>query len=237
MKKIITAILMGVAVMVGTDAMAGSACPKGQWLNGKKCAACPTGGKCDGKTMKCDTGNRWVQSGSKCVCQGYWKYKSSKDPNHCYACPKNATCNGGNGAKGIKCNKGFVLSGEQCVADKNAKGTATTSTGTCPKGQWMNGKKCAACPANATCDGKTAKCTEKNYKLVGNQCVCTGALAKSVHSKGPLGCYACPDHAVCNGKGGWKCQKGYFAEWHRHDSWSHRSKGYPACHKPDYGQR
>lgn len=211
MKKIIAAILMGLAVMVGTDVMAGTACPKGQWLNGKKCAACPTGGKCDGNTMKCDTGNRWVQSGSKCVCQGYWKYKSGKDPNHCYACPKNATCNGGNGAAGIKCNKGFALSGEQCVADKNAKAATNTkgtaAATTCPKGQWLNGKKCAACPANATCDGKTVTCTAKNFKLVGTQCVCSGALWLK-NGKEPH-CFNCPENGICDGKGNWKCAAGY----------------------------
>ncbi|MBQ4472515.1 MAG: hypothetical protein II942_04680, partial [Alphaproteobacteria bacterium] len=182
MKKIIVLVM---ALCLSCSAMAkGAACPKGQWLNGKKCAACPTGGICDGNTMKCNTGNRWVQSGSKCVCQGYWKYKSGKDPNHCYACPKNATCNGGTGAAGIKCNAGYKLSGEQCVADKNAKATntksapAATNKGlTCPKGKWVNGNKCATCPANATCDGKTVKCQGKNFKLVGTQCVCPGAIA------------------------------------------------------------
>ena len=163
MKKIIVLVM---ALCLSCSAMAkGAACPKGQWLNGKKCAACPTGGICDGNTMKCNTGNRWVQSGSKCVCQGYWKYKSSKDPNHCYACPKNATCNGGNGAAGIKCNKGFVLSGEQCVADKNAKATNTKTTkavaNSC-NGYLLNGK-CVKCPSHGVCNGTASYKCEKGY--------------------------------------------------------------------------
>ena len=192
MKKI---VLLAAILFLATVAQAGSAsCAKDQWLNGNKCVACPTGGKCDGNTFRCDTGNRWTQSGSKCVCNGYWKYKSSKDPNHCYACPKNATCNGGNGISGIRCNSGYMLSGEKCVELR------------CGKNEWVNNGKCTSCPADASCDGKKFKCN-KNFAQSGNKCVRTACDKGQWMNNGR--CAACPANAECKNGQTFKCNKNF----------------------------
>ena len=193
MKKIIM-LAATLCLVISTGTSAGVSCSKGQYISGNKCVSCPTGGKCDGKTMKCDTGNRWTQSGNKCVCNGYWKYKSSKDPNHCYACPKNAKCNGGNGSSGIKCNSGYMLSGETCVEKK------------CAKSQWLNGSKCADCPANASCDGKKFKCN-KNFTQSGNKCVRTACDKGQWMNNNK--CTPCPTNAECKDGKTFKCNKNF----------------------------
>ncbi|MBQ4471840.1 MAG: hypothetical protein II942_01140, partial [Alphaproteobacteria bacterium] len=105
---------------------------------------------------------------------------------------------------------------------------------------WVNGNKCATCPANATCDGKTVKCQGKNFKLVGTQCVCPGAIACKPAKGGGTNyndchCYACPANGVCDGKGNWKCKVGYAASGtaDTHGSggyWAWEGKGrHPEC--------
>ncbi|MBP5343879.1 MAG: hypothetical protein J6Y85_02245 [Alphaproteobacteria bacterium] len=41
-----------------------------------------------------------------------------------------------------------------------------TFAASCAKKQWLNVNKCAACPVNATCDGKTFKC-DPNFISIG----------------------------------------------------------------------
>lgn len=47
LKQIIVGTMMGLALVLCTDAEA-AGCAKNQWLNGKKCAACPANAKCKG---------------------------------------------------------------------------------------------------------------------------------------------------------------------------------------------
>ncbi len=164
-------------------------CPKGQWMNGKKCATCPANATCkDGRTFTCN--KNFALQKNQCVAttcpKGQWMNGSK-----CAACPANATCKDG---RTFTCNKGFTQKGNTCIA----------ATGNCAQNQWYDGKKCQACPANASCNGKTVKCAQ-NFHLIGNQCLCSGALFRTGK------CEPCPKHAICDGRGNYKCEKGYSA--------------------------
>ncbi|MBQ4472650.1 MAG: hypothetical protein II942_05385 [Alphaproteobacteria bacterium] len=164
MKKIIVLVM---ALCLSCSAMAkGAACPKAQWLNGKKCAACPANATCNGNVFKCN--KNFGQVGLKCIqtnCgKGLWMNGSK-----CAACPANASCKDG---RTFQCNKNFAQKGSTCIPT------------TCSKGQWLNGNQCAICPANATCkDGKTFVCN-KNYVQKGNGCVYQNDVAANCEKYG-----------------------------------------------------
>ncbi len=192
LKQFVAVALMGLALIVGSEAMAkksSAACAKNQWLNGKKCAVCPANATCNGQIFKCN--KNFTQSGSKCVqttcTKGQWM-----NGKKCATCPANATCKDG---RIFTCNKNFTQKGNTCIA------------ATCAKGQWMNGSKCAACPANATCkDGKTFVCN-KNFTKKGNACITT-TCPKGQWMNGSK-CATCPANATCNDGKTFTCQKDY----------------------------
>ena len=243
LKKIAMVALMGVAVICATSAMA--ACPKGQWQNGKKCAACPANATCkNGVNFTCN--KNFAQKGNTCIAatcaKGQWMNGSK-----CAACPANADCKDG---KTFTCKKNFAQKGNTCIATTCTKGQwmngskcaacpanadckdgktfvckknfaqkgNTCIAATCTKGQWMNGSKCAACPANADCkDGKTFTC-KKNYVQKGNACESTtgGCKSNELWNGYYKKCQKCPAHAICNGTANWKCENGYIADQATH---------------------
>ena len=188
LKQFVAVVAMGLALIIGSEVMAkgsvATTCQKTQWLNGKKCAACPANATCNGQIFKCN--KNFAQSGAKCIqttcTKGQWMNGSK-----CAACPANATCKDG---RTFTCNKNFAQKGNTCIA------------ATCPKGQWMNGSKCAACPANATCDGKVAVC-RSGYIRTGKACMKTTSASNFACKPGYVvgydqkknrfsGCYKCP---------------------------------------------
>jgi len=133
-------------------------------------------------------------------------------------------CNSGKGTKVCSCTDKKCKKGP-CVKEGSTVGGSSKATQTCAKNQWYDGKKCQACPTGGSCDGKTVKCA-KNFNLVGNQCLCAGAIYKNA-------CYPCPKNGVCDGKGSWKCQAGYTTGTHCSgcgNVW-HKDHVKPSCEK------
>ena len=137
-------------------------CKTNHYLVGTECVACPKYGTCEGDNVKCLYGYTKDSKG-RVECYGPESAPVSTDcaKNQyfvakvgCVACPKLATCDG----KTAKCKSGYdantILQLSKGVIECVPHGYGNP----CKSNQYLVGKTCAACPANATCDGKTATC-------------------------------------------------------------------------------
>ncbi|MBQ4472370.1 MAG: hypothetical protein II942_03930 [Alphaproteobacteria bacterium] len=100
---------------------------------------------------------------------------------------------------------------------------------TCKTTQYLNAstRACAACPANATCDGKTAKCKAGYVSaLVDGAIRCVAKIcAKNQHIEDGI-CKACPKNATCNGKD-FSCKSYTYSK-------AHHACDVPHCNKNEY---
>ena len=188
-------------------------CKENQYLLYDKCTACPADATCDGRTATCRAG--FVQGADKIsgvVCLlNMCKANQYVANNKCTACPANATCNG----KTATCKTGYYNivkgPGDVVICEKDPL--------TCKTNQYVANNKCATCPANATCNGKTATC-KTGYARVVKDGVVSCALKSCKTNQYIVGttCVACPKGATCDGKNP-KCPNGYTKD----------AKGYVIC--------
>ena len=137
LKQIVMVAVMGAALLCSATAMAkGTSCAKNQWLNGKKCAACPANASCNGKTFKCN--KNFSQSGNKCVAASSGCAKNQwLDGKKCTACPANASCNGTK----FTCKGGYRTYQKLCVKEACYKRCGSLSN-------WMRAPCYVACSKN-----------------------------------------------------------------------------------------
>ena len=172
---------------------AGSYCTKGvkkNCTNKQYCPAnstapiaCPANATCDGKVFTCNKG--YDKEGDQCVAhcdKGQWY-----NQNKCNPCTAGYYC--ADGRNRVKCATGYtsVAGKDVCtICPDGQYEKSNTSCVACPAGSYCtkgvkkdctNKQYCPAnstapiaCPANATCNGKTFTCN-KGYDKEGDACV------------------------------------------------------------------
>ncbi len=143
--------------------------------------------------------HQWIKARNKnCTKCGTQKDSKGKKVFYCYCdCAKAEP-------QDTKCPKGteFDKKTQKCVSKK------------CAKNQYIAGTKCVDCPANATCDGKTAKCNAGYQDVAKNihEAVCkkTGLVCKKNQYIAGAKCVDCPANATCDGAKA-TCKKGLVA--------------------------
>ena len=182
-----------------------TACKTNQYLVNNKCVACPEYASCDGRSAKClSKFAKKTDARGAVICE-------IELPIPIFVCRDSAV--GSNIDEGCTASKpicrtviknknnGSRAIGDQCVAFEAV----------CTKNQYLVNSKCTACPANATCDGKTFTC-KSGYSKSENVCIkdAVNQSCKKTEYMSENKCYPCPQNATCNGELlGVKCKQGY----------------------------